>query len=88
LFERLAPLVYPPVHIAAGVRLTPHGAQKLFVWFGGHGLAGTAQYFEQTLGFEPGLAFVFGAGVVEFFGGLALVLGLGTRPRRSRSPTS
>ena len=40
--ERLAPLAYPLVRIAAGLMLVPHGAQKLFGWFGGHGRTGTA----------------------------------------------
>jgi putative oxidoreductase len=31
-----------------------HGTQKLFGWFGGHGLEGTAGFFEQALGLRPG----------------------------------
>lgn len=80
LIERLAPLGYPLIRIAAGLMLVPHGAQKLFGWFGGYGLSGTAQYFGGTLGLEPGLLFALAAGVIEFFGGLALALGLLTRP--------
>ena len=30
------------VRLAAGVIFTAHGAQKLFGWFGGYGLEGTA----------------------------------------------
>lgn len=80
LLERLAPLGYPLIRIATGLMLVPHGAQKLFGWFGGYGLSGTAQYFGGTLGLEPGLLFALGAGVIEFFGGLALAFGLLTRP--------
>ncbi len=80
LLERLAPLGYPLIRIATGLMLVPHGAQKLFGWFGGHGLGGTAQYFGGTLGLEPGLLFALAAGVIEFFGGLALALGVLTRP--------
>ncbi|MDN3518152.1 DoxX family protein, partial [Aquisalimonas lutea] len=58
----------------------PHGAQKLFGWFGGYGLSGTGAYFGDTLGMEPGVLFALLAGLVEFFGGLALVLGVLTRP--------
>ena len=76
----LAPLGYTLIRIAAGAILMPHGAQKLFGWFGGYGLAGTGEYFAGTLGLEPGLLFALLAGLVEFFGGLALVLGLLTRP--------
>ena len=79
-FRALVPLGYPLIRVAAGAILVPHGAQKLFGWFGGHGLAGTGEYFAGTLGLEPGLLFALLAGLVEFFGGLALVLGLVTRP--------
>ncbi len=76
----LAALSWPLVRIAAGLMLIPHGSQKLFGWFGGYGLSGTGQYFESTLGMSPGMLWAGLAGGVEFFGGLALVLGLLTRP--------
>jgi putative oxidoreductase len=79
LFARLAPLAEPLVRIAAGAMLMPHGAQKLFGWFGGYGLTATGQYFD-TLGMRPGILFATTAGVIEFFGGLLLVIGLFTRP--------
>lgn len=78
--DRLVPLAYPMVRIAVGLMLIPHGAQKLFGWFGGYGLEGTAGYFGGTLGLEPGILFALAAGIIEFFGGLALVLGVLTRP--------
>lgn len=77
---RLAPLAFPVVRITTGLLLIPHGAQKLFGWFGGYGLTATGQYLESTLGMTPGIVFAALAGVVEVFGGLALVLGLLTRP--------
>lgn len=67
------------VRVASGLILVPHGAQKLFGVFGGHGLAGTAQFFEQSLGLYPGLLFAGVAGLTEFVGGLFLALGLLTR---------
>ena len=67
------------IRLAAGLILMPHGAQKLFGWFGGGGLAGTAQYFEQNLGLYPGLLFAGTAGLTEFLGGLFLAIGLLTR---------
>jgi len=80
VFDRLAPLAAPLVRIAAGAMLIPHGAQKLFGWFGGHGLAATGQFFDTTLGMRPGILFAATAGIIEFFGGLLLVIGLFTRP--------
>jgi putative oxidoreductase len=67
------------VRVASGLILMPHGAQKLFGWFGGGGLDGTGQYFEQNLGLAPGLLFAGLAGLTEFVGGLLLALGLLTR---------
>ena len=78
--DRLAPLADPLVRIITGAVLMPHGAQKLFGWFGGYGLAATGQYFDATLGMRPGIMFAATAGIIEFFGGLLLVLGLFTRP--------
>lgn len=80
LTDKLGALAYPLVRITTGLLLMPHGAQKLFGWFGGYGLEGTGMYFGDTLGMEPGYLFALLAGLVEFFGGLALVLGLLTRP--------
>ncbi|MCO6440614.1 MAG: DoxX family protein [Nitrococcus mobilis] len=80
IFQRLTPLAYPLVRVTAGLMLMPHGAQKLFGWFGGYGLTATGEHFAANLGLEPGLLFALLAGLIEFFGGLALVLGLLTRP--------
>ncbi|QKT02987.1 DoxX family protein [Ectothiorhodospiraceae bacterium 2226] len=77
--DQLAALAWPMVRIVTGLLLIPHGAQKLFGWFGGHGLAGTAQFFETALNMSPGLLWAGLAGAVEVFGGIALVLGLFTR---------
>ncbi len=56
-----------------------HGAQKLFGWFGGYGLEGTGQWMA-SIGIEPGYLMALLAGSGEFFGGLALLIGLLTRP--------
>lgn len=63
----------------AGVIFTAHGAQKLFGWFGGYGLQGTAGWMA-SVGIEPGLAMAVLAGSAEFFGGLLLIAGLLARP--------
>lgn len=58
-----------------GLGLAAHGAQKLFGWFGGHGLAGTGRFLE-GLGFRPGHTFALAAGLGELVGGLLTALGL------------
>jgi putative oxidoreductase len=63
------------VRLIVGLGLAAHGAQKLFGWFGGHGVAGTGGAFEQ-LGFRPGGVFALMAGLGEFGGGLLIALGL------------
>jgi putative oxidoreductase len=57
-----------------GGLIAAHGAQKLFGWFGGHGLSGTGGFFEH-LGFRPGRFFAAAAGLAEWGGGLLLALG-------------
>lgn len=67
------------LRVPVGLILAAHGAQKLFGWFDGNGLAGTAGWMS-NIGLEPGYLMAILAGGAEFFGGLALVLGLLTRP--------
>ena len=67
------------LRLVAGLIFMAHGAQKLFGWFGGHGLAGTGQWMA-SIGLEPGVLMAALAGGAEFFGGLALVLGVLVRP--------
>ncbi|MGZ5050596.1 MAG: DoxX family protein [Methylobacter sp.] len=62
-----------------GLILTAHGSQKLFAWFGGYGLDGTGQWMA-SVGLNPGYLMALLAGSAEFFGGVALMLGLLTRP--------
>jgi len=64
------------VRLVVGLAMAAHGAQKLFGWFGGYGLAGTGGFFE-GLGFRPGRVFAFFAGLGETGGGLLIALGLG-----------
>ncbi|HET6566788.1 MAG TPA: DoxX family protein [Rhodothermales bacterium] len=66
-----APFAHAVLRIGAGLLFMQHGAQKLFGLLGGFGPGGgTAELMSQ-----------FGlAGVLEFFGGLLIVLGLFTRP--------
>lgn len=64
------------LRLTLAVVMFPHGAQKLFGWFGGHGASGTLQYF-QSLGI-PRLAGWLGI-LAESVGPVLLVLGLGAR---------
>src|SRR4051795_9793525 len=52
-----------------------HGTQKLFGWFGGHGLDGTGGFFE-SLGLKPGKRNAIAAGVAEAGGGALLASGV------------
>lgn len=77
---KLAVLTYPMIRFFTGLMLVPHGAQKLFGWFGGYGIEGTGGFFAQNLGLEPGIFWAALVGGVEFFGGLFLAVGFLTRP--------
>ncbi len=68
-----------PLRLGAGVIFAAHGAQKLFGWFGGYGLEGTAGWMA-SIGLEPGYLMALAAGSAEFFGGLALLVGALVRP--------
>jgi len=68
-----------PLRVAGGVIFAAHGAQKLFGWFGGYGLEGTAGWME-SIGLGPGLLMSTLAGGAEFFAGLLLIIGLLVRP--------
>src|SRR5258705_11062259 len=56
------------LRVAVGALLVGHGAQKLFGWFGGYGLAGTGGFFH-SLGFRPGKPMAAVAGLSEAGGG-------------------
>lgn len=58
-----------------GVLFIGHGTQKLFGWFGGHGLEATGGFFE-SLGLKPGKRNAVAAGAAEAGGGALLASGL------------
>jgi putative oxidoreductase len=64
------------LRVVLGLVMFPHGAQKLFGWFGGYG-------FQGTMGFLTGMGIPYPVAVLvilaEALGSLALVLGLLTR---------
>ena len=63
------------LRIAVGLTLVPHGAQKLFGWFGGYGVKGTGAWLD-SMGAKNGWVIALLAGIAEFFGGLGLAFGL------------
>ena len=67
------------LRIPAAIIFIAHGAQKLFAWFVGYGLEGTGQWMA-SIGIEPGYQMALLAGSAEFFGGIALLIGLMVRP--------
>ena len=66
------------LRVILGVIFVAHGAQKLFGWFGGQGLKGTADFFD-GVNIKPGNVWAPVAGGVEFSGGLLVLAGLLTR---------
>jgi len=65
------------IRLFFGLAIAAHGTQKLFGWFGGHGIKATGAMFE-SIGFRPGAVFAAAAGLTEMGGGLLVVLGLFT----------
>src|SRR3954470_7561628 len=63
------------LHGVVGLLLVGHGAQKLFGVFGGHGVEGTAGFFE-ALGLRPGKLHALAGGAAEVLGGALIALGL------------
>jgi putative oxidoreductase len=62
---------------ALGAVFISHGAQKLFGWFGGHGLEATAQGFE-SMGMHPARLNAIAASATEIGSGALMALGLAT----------
>ncbi len=63
------------LRVVFGLLMAGHGAQKLFGWFGGPGLAGITGWLAST-GMRPAGFWALMAGLSEFGGGLLLALGL------------
>lgn len=63
--------------LALGLVIFPHGAQKLFGWFGGYGFSGTMGYFTGTVGLPWIVAFL--VIIIEFFAALFLIFGFVTK---------
>ena len=66
----LARLTHALLRIVSGFLMAPHGAAKLFGWFGGMQGHAAPRFLD----------LLWVAGVIEFFGGALLALGAFTRP--------
>jgi putative oxidoreductase len=64
--DKLHPVAINAWRIIIGFTYFTHGGQKLFAWFGGNGVDSIASLFGA-------------AGFFEFFGGIAIIVGLRTR---------
>lgn len=63
------------LRVIVGLLVAGHGAQKLFGWFGGPGLAGFTGWVD-SMGFRPARLWAVLGSLAEFGGGMLLVLGL------------
>ena len=77
LFQTNDKFSYWVPRLILGCVMFPHGAQKLFGWFGGFGFTNTMTYFTQTTGLPWIIAFLIVMG--ESLGSLGLILGFFTR---------
>ncbi|MBP2001809.1 putative oxidoreductase [Paenibacillus shirakamiensis] len=62
------------IRLVVGLIFAAHGAQKVFGWFGGHGLKNTAGFFE-SMNIRPSLAIALASGLFEILGGLLFATG-------------
>ena len=77
LFQTNDKFSYWVPRVILGCVMLPHGAQKLFGWFGGFGFTNTMTYFTQTTGLPWIIAFLIVMG--ESLGSLGLIVGFFTR---------
>lgn len=65
------------MRLTLGIVMFPHGAQKLFGWFGGYGFNGTMSFFTENMGIP--WIFALAAVLTESIGALLLMLGIAGR---------
>ena len=65
------------IRVMLGIVMFPHGAQKLFGLFGGHGFSGSMGFFTDKMHIPAFFAFL--AIVAEGLGSMGLIIGLLTR---------
>ncbi len=65
------------LRVALGVVMLPHGAQKLFGWFGGYGFSATMSFFTNTMKL-PWIISILVI-LIELFGSIGLIVGFASR---------
>lgn len=65
------------LRVTLAIVVFPHGAQKLFGWFGGYGFSRTMGFFTETVGLPWIIGFL--VIVLESIGAIALLAGFATR---------
>ncbi len=65
------------LRVMLGVVMFPHGAQKVFGWFGGHGFSATMNSFTENMGIP--WIFALLAVLAESLGSVGLIVGFLTR---------
>jgi putative oxidoreductase len=65
------------LRLAVGIVIFPHGAQKLFGWFGGHGFSASMGFFTDKMHIPAFFAFL--AIMAESLGSMGLMIGFLTR---------
>jgi len=65
------------LRILLGAIMLPHGAQKVFGWFGGYGFTASMKFFTESMKLSSIIAFL--VIVIEFFGAVALLAGFASR---------
>ena len=65
------------LRVMLGIVMFPHGAQKLFGWFGGHGFSASMGFFADKMHIPAFFAFL--AIIAESLGSMGLMIGFLTR---------
>jgi len=78
IFNRFNDFSLLPIRIGLGWIFIAHGGQKLFGWWGGHGLHGFAGSLE-SMGMKPAMFWAVFAAVQELVGGLMVLFGVYAR---------
>jgi len=78
-YDRVTPYTHTILRVMIGLLYVPHGAQKLFGWFGGRPIEVYVKGFSRMGEFWAHSGWVYYIGCLEFFGGLLLAIGLLTR---------